>query len=126
MGIRGPPWSPKRISPYGCWSAQSTTTVQLSPPAAGFILAVHVTGSDGKLSRTTEPEATLAGPPESSLSPELQDLEMTRVPSSFRVPGPPWFGKRPLGLNARMLVLLAMNWEASLPSTRSALRPATR
>src|SRR5215207_1196591 len=53
----GPPWVPKRISRYGCWSAQSTTTVQLSPPAAGFILAVHVTGSDGKLSRTTEPES---------------------------------------------------------------------
>src|SRR5215203_4288865 len=98
MGIRGPPWSPKRISPYGCWSAQSTTTVQLSPPAAGFILAVHVTGSDGKLSRTTEPLFTLAGPPESSLSPESQDWEMTLVPSPNMVPGPPWFGNVPLGL----------------------------
>src|SRR5918998_6228134 len=56
----GPTWEPY-------WSAQSTTTVNSSPPvtAESFILACQVMVSSAKLSRRSELAFTLAGPPES-------------------------------------------------------------
>src|SRR5919112_2131422 len=65
------------------WSAQSTTTVNWSPPdtAESFILACHVLVSGAKLSRTSELTSTLAGPPESSLSPARHDWLKTLLPS---------------------------------------------